>query len=109
MKPLLVGGGTERSPRFLARLAGVFQGLEGVTAAFGQVVVPGRLVVFGNAAATAANILGHERLFWFGYASSLAGIVFHIVWAVLVYDLLKPVNRRISLVANVRHTRGMRD
>jgi hypothetical protein len=90
---------TEASPRSLARLAGVFQGLEGTTAAFGQVVVLGRLVVFGNAAATAANILGHQRLFWLGFASCLIGIVFHIAWALLLYDLLKPVHRRLSLLA----------
>jgi signal transduction histidine kinase len=89
----------EASPRSLARMAGVFQLLEGMTTTFGQVIVPGRLVVFGNAAATAANILGHERLFWLGFASSLIGVVFHIVWALLLYDLFKPVNRRISLLA----------
>ena len=89
----------EASPRSLARMAGVFQGLEGTTATFGQVVVLGRLVVAGNAAATAANILGHERLFWLGFASSLIGVVFHIAWALLLYDLLKPVNRSVSLLA----------
>ena len=89
----------EASPRSLARMAGVFQGLEGTTSAFGQVVVLGRLVVFGNAAATAANILGHQRLFWLGFASSLIGVVFHIAWALFLYELLKPVNRRLSLLA----------
>jgi uncharacterized protein DUF4386 len=84
---------TEASPHSLARMAGVFQLLEGLTATFGEVVVLGRLVVFGNAAATAANILGHERLFWLGFASSLIGVVFHFAWALLIYDLLKPVNR----------------
>ena len=90
---------TEASPRFLARMAGVFQLLENTTATFGQVIVLGRLVVFGNAAATAANILGHQRLFWLGFASCLIGVVFHIAWALLLYDLLKPVNRRLSLLA----------
>jgi hypothetical protein len=89
----------EASPRSLARMAGVFQLLEAVTATFGQVIVLGRLVVAGNAAATAANILGHERLVWLGFASSLVGVVFHIAWALLLYDLLKPVNRRLSLFA----------
>ena len=54
----------EASPRFQARVAGVFEALEGLTSAFGQVLVLGRLVVLGSAATTAANILGHERLFW---------------------------------------------
>src|ERR1700690_2278316 len=87
------------SPRFKARMAGVFESLEGVTSAFGQVVVLGRLVVAGNAAATAANILGHERLFWLGFASSLIGVAFHVAWAALFYDLFKVVNRSLSLLA----------
>jgi hypothetical protein len=80
-------------------MAGVCQLLEGTTATFGQVIVRGSLVVFGNAAATAANILAHERLFWLGFASSVIGVVFHIAWALLLYDLFKPVNRRVSLFA----------
>jgi hypothetical protein len=89
----------EVSPRFKARMAGVFQLLEALTATFGQVIVRDRLVVAGNAAATAANILGHERLFWLGFASSLIGVAFHIAWALLMYELLKPVNRTLSLLA----------
>jgi Domain of unknown function (DUF4386) len=89
----------EVSPRFKARVAGVFEALEGLTSAYGQVVVLGRLVVAGNAAATAANILGHERLFWLGFVSSLLGVVFHIVWVFLFYKLFKPVNKGVSLLA----------
>ena len=89
----------EASPRSLARMAGVFQLLEGLTSTFGEVLVLGRLVVSGNAAATTANILGHERLFWLGFASSLIGVIFHLAWALLLYDLLKQVNRRLSLLA----------
>jgi len=89
----------ETSPRFKARMAGVFQLLEALTAASPGVFVLGRLVVSGNAAATAANILGHERLFWVGFASSLIGVACHIAWAFLMYELLKPVNRSVSLLA----------
>ncbi|HYA63203.1 MAG TPA: DUF4386 domain-containing protein [Candidatus Sulfotelmatobacter sp.] len=95
----MVEGIAEMSPRFKARMAGLFQLLEALTAAFGQVIVRDRLVVAGNAAATAANILGHERLFWLGFASSLIGVAFHIAWALLMYELLKPVNRSLSLLA----------
>ena len=87
------------SPRFKARMAGACQLLEAVTATFGQVIVRDRLVVAGNAAATAANILGHQPLFWLGFASSLIGVAFHIAWALLMYELLKPVNRSLSLLA----------
>src|ERR1700735_3592779 len=89
----------ETSPRFKARMAGVCQLMEAVTAAFGQVIIPGKLVVAGNAAATAANILGHERLFWVGFVLSLIGVAFHIAWALLMYELLKPVNGSLSLLA----------
>jgi hypothetical protein len=89
----------EASPRSLARMAGVFQLLEGLTATFGQVIVLGKLVAFGDAAVTSANILGHERLFWLGFASSLIGVVCHLAWALLLYELLKPVNRVLSLFA----------
>jgi|ERR1700730_8450926 hypothetical protein len=63
------------SPRLKARMAGACQLLEAIAATFGQVIVLNKLVVSGNAAATAANILGHERLFWMGFASSLMGVV----------------------------------
>jgi hypothetical protein len=89
----------ESSPRSLARMAGACQLIEALTATFGQVIVLDRLVVHGNAAATAPNILGHERLFWAGFASSLIGVVFHIAWAFLIYDLFRYVNRRVSIFA----------
>jgi len=85
------------SPRSLARMAGVFQALEGTTATYGQVIVLGKLLVYGDAATTAANILGHRPLFWVGFASSGIGVVCHLAWALLLFDLFKPVNRRVSL------------
>jgi hypothetical protein len=87
------------SPSVKARLAGVFQLLEGLAATYGQVIVLGKVVVDGNAAATAANILGHQRLFWLGFVLSLIGVAFHIAWAFLMYELLKPVNKSLSLLA----------
>jgi hypothetical protein len=87
------------SPRLAARLAGVFQLLEAVLATYGQVIVLGKLIVTGNAGATASNILAHERLFWAGFVCSVLGVLFHVAWAALMYHLLKPVSRLVSLVA----------
>jgi hypothetical protein len=89
----------ETSPRFKARMAGVFQLLEAITAACPGVFILDRLVVPGNGAATAANILGHERLVWLGFASLLIGAACHVVWALLMYELLKPVSRSLSSLA----------
>jgi hypothetical protein len=87
------------SPRLTARLAGVFELLEGSTSAGGQVAILGSLVVTGNAAATAANILGHQPLYWLGFAIAVLGVAFHLTWAFLFYELFKPVNRRVAGLA----------
>jgi hypothetical protein len=88
----------EASARFKARMAGVFYVLEGSPAVFQQVVIAG-LVVSGDAAATANNILAHEPLFWLWFASALIAVAFHIAYTVLFYDLFKPVSRSLSLLA----------
>jgi hypothetical protein len=80
-------------------MAGVSYLLGSLTSVFGQMIVFDKLVVSGNATATAANILSHESLFRLGFVSSLMAVPFHIVWAVLFYRLFAPVNRSISLLA----------
>ena len=87
------------SPRLKARIAGIFEALEGAASAGGQVVILNKLVVSANAAATAANILGQQPLFMFGFAVSLLGVAFHVVWTLLFYDLFRPVNRSLALLA----------
>ena len=87
------------SPRAKARVAGVFEALEGTGSAGGQVVILGSFVVAGNAAATSANILAHQPLFWLGFAFQLLGVAFHVAWALLFYELFKPVNRTIASLA----------
>ena len=91
----------ECSPHSVARLAGLFQVLEGTTATCGQVIILGKLFVSSNAAATAANILAHQSLFWLGFALSLIGVACHLAWALLLYELLEPANRRVSRFALV--------
>ena len=85
--------------RTLARVAGACQLAEAITATFGQVIVLGKLVVSGNAPATAANILAHERLYWAGFSSSLIASMLGLTWAFLMYDLLRAVNRRLAQFA----------
>src|SRR5215472_10293050 len=87
------------SPRLKARIAGVFELLEGATSAGGQVAILGSLLVSGSAAATAANILAHQPLYWLGFASALIGVACHLAWAFLMYELMKPVNRIVAGLA----------
>ena len=88
---------SEVSPLPKARWVGVFEILEGTAATYGQVTVINKIVVAGNAAATATNILGHESLFRVGFASCLFGVAFHVAWALLFYELFKRVNSTVAL------------
>ena len=88
----------EASPRIKARMAGVLYLLEGLPAVFQQVVIS-RLIVSGDAAATAANVQANELLFRVWFAAALLAVAFHIAYTVLFYDLFRPVNRTIALLA----------
>jgi len=93
MSAAAIGG---MRPRTKGRLAGAAEALEGLTATYGQVIVTGKLVVGGDAAATAANLIANEKLYWLGLASCLVGVLFHIVWGALFYDLFRVVNRGLA-------------
>jgi len=92
---------TEMSPRTKARLAGAFYLVTILTGLFAQGFVSARLVVSGDAASTANNILSHDGLFRLGFAVYMIEMVCQIITTVLLYDLLKPVNRSVSLLAAV--------
>jgi hypothetical protein len=61
--------------------------------------IHGRLVVPGDATATATNILTHAALLRFGFTSYLLEMACSIAMTALFYDLLKPVSRSVSLLA----------
>ena len=90
---------TEMSPKFKARLAGIFFLLTTVLGIFAQIFVSERLVIWGDAAATATNILNNESLFRLGFAVYLVEMACQIVMTVFFYELLKPVRRILSLLA----------
>lgn len=88
----------EASPQLKARAAGVFWLTTILTGLFGMFVW-GRLVVSGNAAATAANILANESLYGLGSTADLVGLFCYVAVTLLAYELFKPVNRNVSLLA----------
>ena len=76
------------------RFAGLLYLLTSIVGFFAMGYVPNKLIVHGNAAATASNIAASETLFRLGIASELIGMVGFIFVALALYDLLKGVNRR---------------
>lgn len=89
----------EMSPRFKARIAGVLYLIAGIAGGFAEVLVRGKIVVRGDAAATAANILAHESLYRLGGAADLIGLACDTAVALMFYQLFKPVNGSLSLLA----------
>jgi hypothetical protein len=80
------------------RFAGLLYVLVSIVGFFAMGYVPDKLIVHGNAAATANNIAAHETLFRLGIAAELVGQAGFIFVALALYDLLKGVNRRNASV-----------
>jgi Domain of unknown function (DUF4386) len=76
------------------RFAGSLYLLTSIVGFFAIVYVPNKVIVDGNAAATAANILASETFFRLGIAAELIGQAGFIFVALALYELLKDVNRR---------------
>jgi hypothetical protein len=92
---------SEVSPQVYARLAALLD-LGVITAGMiAQMVISGKIIVAGDASATAANILAQKDLFQLGFTVYLIEMSCQIAQTVLFYILLKPVNRNIALLALV--------
>jgi hypothetical protein len=87
------------SPALKARLTGVLYLISGMAYSYADGNVHGKILVSGDAAATAHNILTNGKLLQLAFASNLISTVLYIAVTLLLYDLLKPVNRSVALLA----------
>ena len=76
------------------RFAGLLYVLTSIVGFFAMGYVPSKVIVHGNAAATANNIAASETLFRLGIAANLISQILFMWVALALYDLLKGVNRR---------------
>ena len=79
--------------------AGIALLLVALLAAFGEVVVVGRLLVDGDAAQTAANLAHSQTLVRLGIASLLVVAALDIVVAWALFTVFEPVSSRLSMLA----------
>ena len=81
-----------------ARVAGLLYLLGSLFGIVRLLYVPKKLFVYGNAAATANNIAGHESLFRFGMVSYLLCGALWIFVTLALYRLLKGVNQALAVL-----------
>ena len=88
----------EFSPQSYARVGGLLYLLIIAAGLFAEAFVRARLVVPGDAAATASDITDHAFLFRLGIAADLSTFVSAVALTIILYVLLKPVNRTAALL-----------
>jgi len=81
-----------------ARIAGILFLISMVAGGLGEVYLPSRIIVRGDAVATANNIIASNSLFRFAFASYLVEAVCDIALAWTLYVLLRPVHPNLALL-----------
>jgi Domain of unknown function (DUF4386) len=82
-----------------ARVAGLLFLISMVAGGIGEAYVPSQLIVSSDAAATVANIANHNSLYRIGFATFMIESFCDVTLALIMYVLLRPVNRHLSLLA----------
>jgi hypothetical protein len=89
---------TTTSPLIYARVAGFLYLLLLPLGIFGTLYIPSILIVPGDAATTAKNIIASESLFRLGIVIALLVQIINIFVVLALYQLLKPVSQNMALL-----------
>ena len=89
----------ETSPNTYARIAGALYLINIVAGFLGEMFVRNTMVISGDAAATAAHIAASPLLWRIGIAGDLLMQVTDVPLMLILYLLLRPVNRNLALLA----------
>lgn len=93
----------EASPRVLARIGGVLYLIIIVGGVFDEAFIRDRLIVSGDATATATNIRSMESLWRFGMALEIFMLTCAVAMAWIFFVLLRPVSRDIAWLGTFFH------
>jgi hypothetical protein len=94
----MTGRPVEFSPKLYARIGGALYLMLIGLGIVGQVVKE-KVIVSGDAAATAANLMSMETLWRFGIAFEFLALICVIALAMIYFVLLRPVSRELNLLA----------
>ena len=86
------------SAQTYARIAGILFLISMIAGGLGELYLPSRIIVRGDAVATANNIIASNWLFRFAFASYLIEAVCDIALAWTLYVLLRPVHANLALL-----------
>lgn len=95
----MTDSGLDIRPQVYARVGGILYLIIIIAGASGELLVRGSLVVSGNAAATATNILASRYAWRAGVAGDLLMHACDVGLMLVFYVLLRPVNRNLALLA----------
>lgn len=87
-----------RSLKKTARLAGILYLISAVFAPFSLIYVPSKIIVSGNATATAERMLANEMLFRISIALGIASIILFLFVALVQYKLFEKVNKNLASI-----------
>lgn len=89
---------TKTSPLIMARVAGFLYLIQAILGIFSLLYVSSHLIVSGDVAATTHNIMASESLFRLGIVSNLLVPTVGILYVLVLYKLLRPVNKDIAVL-----------
>lgn len=91
----------------IARVAGLFYLIFILLSILVDVLGRSKMIVIGDAAATARNIAASEGLFRLSFMSDLLSALFFLLAAWALYVLLKPVNQNMALLFLILNLGGV--
>jgi hypothetical protein len=90
-----------KHPRLLARIAGLFYLTITASALFAYMHVRSHIIIPADMPRTVANLVAQDAFYRLGFSAAVATVLCNPPMGVILYELLKVVNRRLALLALV--------